>query len=152
MSLQEIAESQANCAILGQAGCGKTTLLKQLSEHFGGTYVIVSSIALAAYNCNGRTIHSLFKIPPFDENITDLDVFVETNRFLLNVDLTKIKGIIIDEISSVSTKLFCLMDLICKKIRGNDKPFGGLRVLVFGDFYQLPPVINSKNLLFKYSK
>lgn len=136
--------STGNFVFLGQAGSGKTTLLKKIATE---DYTIVSAIALAAYNCGGNTVHSKFKIPPDDGSIYDLDLYVDSHSF----DTTLSKGLIIDEISSMSAKLFCLMDLICKKVLKNNKPFGGLQILMFGDFYQLPPVLKN-NTQFRYSK
>ena len=55
--------------------------------------------------------------------------------------------IVIDEISMMSEKLFELIDYLCKKIRNNQLSFGGIQVIMSGDFYQLPPVCKDKNIV-----
>lgn len=148
MNHQQLLDSSENFVVVGQAGSGKTTLLKNFLANESRKYLVVSAIALAAYNCGGQTIHALFKIPPFDE-IYDLNDFVDTKK--IDVDQFEgVYGVIFDEISSIPSKLFCMVNLFLKKIFKSDRPFGGRRVLLFGDFYQLPPVLNSNNSLFEY--
>ena len=58
----------------------------------------------------------------------------------------KIKVLVIDEISMMTPKLFELIDYICKKVRNNNKPFGGIQMVFCGDFFQLPPVDKNNNI------
>lgn len=151
MSANDIFQGSDNIVVLGQAGSGKTTLLMDLVNMSPENYITLSSIALAAYACGGQTIHSMFKIPPSDEAICDLDEFAAS----LDIRAFKswpgtVKGLIFDEISAVQSKLFCLVDLICRIIFANSASFGGLRIFAFGDFYQLPPVISQSIGLFTY--
>lgn len=52
---------------------------------------------------------------------------------------------VIDEISMLNPEVFELLDMIAKNIKENNKPFGGIQLVVFGDFLQLPPVSTDKN-------
>jgi ATP-dependent exoDNAse (exonuclease V) alpha subunit len=60
------------------------------------------------------------------------------------------KALAIDEISMISADIFELLDLVLRKVRNNDQPFGGLQIILFGDFLQLPPVANFNNFKFAF--
>ncbi|KAG2213497.1 hypothetical protein INT47_009171 [Mucor saturninus] len=91
----------------------------------------------AAFNIDGQTIHSLFRLPINRDDIQDLSADVAN---FISVDLTELRVIILDEISMISLRQMLWIDKRLKDIFRNDKPFGGKHVLVLGDFLQLPPV------------
>lgn len=132
----ELMNNSNNCIfITGEAGTGKSTLLKFFVANTKKRIVVLSPTGIAAINIGGQTIHSFFRFPP---------------RAVILSDITKHQGevyraldaIIIDEVSMVRADL---MDAIDKSLRINrdclDQPFGGVQIILFGDLFQLPPVI-----------
>jgi len=150
--------------LTGRAGTGKTTLLKSITEHTHKRYVIVAPTGVAAINAGGSTIHSFFGLHPFtfipfgDINANS-DKKIETAYSLArgirlnNPKIEVIKNLdvlIIDEISMVRCDLLDAIDVVLKKYRNNQLPFGGVQLLMIGDLYQLPPVIKEdENIILK---
>jgi ATP-dependent DNA helicase PIF1 len=142
----ELAFNKKSFFLTGKAGTGKSTvtniIIKILTKKYGNEKKIAktASTGLAASNINGITLHSFSSIgvnKGFDKIIEEL--YYEQNEYRLNRWLyTKI--LIIDEISMINKDTFELVDQVAKYIFNNDKPFGGLQVIIVGDFSQLPPV------------
>ncbi len=122
--------------ILGGAGTGKTTLIRNLIERDGGNQVVFAPTGVAAVNVGGQTIHSFFQIPPRIQNLEDITI--KTSMAPL---LRRVSRVIIDEISMVRADILDTVDQILKLQRGNDAPFGGVQMVLVGDFLQLPPVV-----------
>ncbi|MFA5174560.1 MAG: AAA family ATPase [Candidatus Pacearchaeota archaeon] len=121
--------------ITGKAGTGKSTLLKYFANHTKKNVAVVAPTGLAAINVGGQTIHSFFGFPPKMLDESDIQ---KVYRDIYN----KLDAVIIDEVSMVRADMF---DAIDKFLRLNgrepSKPFGGVQMLLFGDLYQLPPVV-----------
>ena len=83
----------------------------------------------------GQTIHSFFRLPP--GIITDEDIAQKRYGRLYK----EIQAIVIDEISMVRREIFDAMDKIMRRYRDGKRPFGGAQLILFGDMYQLPPVV-----------
>lgn len=137
-----LERSIENVFITGKAGTGKSMLLEYFKQNSKKKLVIVAPTGVAAINVGGQTIHSLFRIPP---------TFLEKEKIRLQKDvaelLRNIDTIVIDEISMVRADLMDNIDYLMKKARKNFYPFGGAQVIMFGDLYQLPPVVNDRQLL-----
>ena len=132
------SESPIRAFITGHAGCGKTTLLRSLVDGLRKTYDSVNVTAptgLAAVAIEGVTLHSFLGIRP--QTICYRDDML---RKAPNDRIRACSYLIIDEISMVSPRLLDEMNAAFKIIRRNDLHFGGINVVVFGDFFQLPPV------------
>ena len=124
-----------NLFITSRAGCGKSYLINYIKNHFPGNVIVCGSTGIAACNVGGRTLHSQFMIPP---NIDNFDInALKRNR---QQAIKRAKLLIIDEISMVSAKILNLVSEICCTVRECREPFGGIQVLFFGDYLQLPPV------------
>jgi hypothetical protein len=160
LSLQDLVRhfieaTNQSIFLTGRAGTGKTTLLKSITEHTHKRYVILAPTGVAAINAGGSTIHSFFGLHPFTfipfGNInTNSEKKIETAYSLArgirlnNPKIEVIKNLdvlIIDEISMVRCDLLDAVDVVLKKYRNNQLPFGGVQLLMIGDLYQLPPVI-----------
>ena len=119
----------------GRAGTGKTTLIHGLKKE-GLRHVVVAPTGIAALNAGGQTIHNFFRIPPRIVNLEDITPKKRLSSILHGIDI-----IVIDEISMVRADL---LDVIDKTLRVNldpEMPFGGKKLLLVGDFLQLPPVV-----------
>ena len=126
-----------NLFVTGRAGTGKSTLLRCLRDSLDAEMVVVAPTGLAAVNVGGQTIHSFFGLPP--RLIRSDDVKRSRNGRVMR----RLELLIIDEISMVRSDLMAAIDLSLRLNRGRTRePFGGVRLLMFGDLHQLPPVIS----------
>ncbi len=127
--------------ISGRAGTGKSTFLHYLkTELRPRNTVYLAPTGVAALTIGGQTIHSFFWINPGEKAYfdTDLDPDRESRLF---PKLAKVDCIVIDEISMVRADLLDEMDRRMRRAKGEPRlSFGGARLVLFGDPYQLPPV------------
>jgi hypothetical protein len=125
--------------ISGRAGTGKTTLVKEILSDTKVKQVVLAQTGVAALQVGGQTIHSFFRIPPGLNDISGIPPIYGKRAMLIR----SIDRIIFDEISMVRADLLDIVDLILRKIRRINTPFGGVQVVMVGDFYQLPPVVGN---------
>ncbi len=131
-----------NILITGGAGTGKSHLLNYLKRHYSNLgLVVTASTGIAAINIGGSTIHSWSGIGlanlPIDQIIANLfgSRFSKIRR-----RIKQAKILAIDEISMISADFFTILNQVLCAVRENEKPMGGLQMLLFGDFLQLPPI------------
>ena len=136
-----ITSKKKNVFIQGQAGTGKSTLIKYIQRMSEKNVVLTSPTALAATTIGGCTLHSLFRLPPKDY-FDPVDTVLNRNRNN-DIVLKHIGILIIDEISMVRPDMLDCIDLILKDVKHSKKPFGGIQTILVGDLYQLPPIIKS---------
>ncbi|SFV66866.1 putative helicase [hydrothermal vent metagenome] len=137
-----ILKSGKNVFITGSAGTGKTYLLNLYTKYLKERRVyptIVAPTGIAASHLGGQTIHSFFALG-IRESIDEGYVEFLMEKKYLKTRFSKLKLLIIDEVSMVSPELFSSMDLVLRGFKGVDAPFGGVQVVISGDFFQLPPV------------
>lgn len=130
-----------NIFLSGGGGVGKSYCLRVLFEFCEKHHVSISKTAstgLAALNIVGQTIHSWAGIGIADKNIETLvrDVIKGKRRGCI----AACKTLVIDEVSMLSKKILTIIDIVLRKVRNSDDPFGGVQLLLTGDFLQLPPV------------
>jgi len=135
--LDHLENNNSNFLITGRAGTGKSTLLNLFKRTSKKKIVTVAPTGIAALNVGGQTIHSLFGLPPRMVNLNELTKR-KNHRFF-----KKIQTVIIDEISMVRADLFDAIDRLMRVNREIDLPFGGAQIVLFGDLFQLPPVVAS---------
>lgn len=122
--------------VTGRAGTGKSTLLRLIRDKLQEEAVVVAPTGLAAVNVGGQTIHSFFGFPP--RLIAPDDIRRSRNGRVMR----KMRFLIIDEVSMVRSDVMWAIDQSLRINRGRSKePFGGVRLLLFGDLHQLPPVV-----------
>lgn len=126
--------------ITGRAGTGKTTLLQLLRDETPRNVAVVAPTGLAAINVGGQTIHSFFRLPPRFVDVRELRAMRHTS-VMKALDL-----LIIDEVSMVRADLMDGIDTALRLNRRNDEPFGGVQLAMFGDLWQLPPVVREAEL------
>uniref|UniRef100_A0A0B7KS61 ATP-dependent DNA helicase PIF1 n=1 Tax=Bionectria ochroleuca TaxID=29856 RepID=A0A0B7KS61_BIOOC len=130
----------------GPAGTGKSVLLKKIIRSLATKYLgeskrvgVTASTGLAAHNIGGTTLHRFAGIglgqAPIEKLIRDiLKTKIKLQRWL-DADV-----LIIDEISMIDCALFDKLDAIARVVRTTNLPFGGIQLVLSGDFFQLPPV------------
>ncbi|CAL1710116.1 unnamed protein product [Somion occarium] len=149
--LRMVVEEEKSVFFTGSAGTGKSLLLRAIinalhKKHAKKPDVIsvTASTGMAASNIGGMTIHSWGAITPGMHNIEKLISYVKTCR-PAHQRWKNTKVLIIDEISMVDGKLFDTLATLADRLRKKtDKPFGGIQLLVTGDFFQLPPVTQAR--------
>lgn len=131
-----------NVYLTGSAGSGKTFLLNKYIDYLqrhGVPVGITASTGIAATHMSGMTIHSWSGIG-VREKLTDNDLIkISKNRNLAR-RLEKTKVLVIDEVSMLHSFQLDMVDKICRFFKQPERPFGGMQVVLCGDFFQLPPV------------
>lgn len=149
--IELIFSKDSNFFITGAAGTGKTTLIKKLCIELdlkSIDYHLVSFTGISSELINGNTVHREFFLPVFEQkNINDYLTSITLKK--CSIYRNRYRFLIIDEISFISKKVFEIVNILYQKINKNTFLFGGLKVIVFGDFFQLPPVINKENCFYK---
>lgn len=126
--------------LTGPAGSGKTYVLNQFIRHAKAQNKIVAVTAttgLAATHLGGSTIHAWSGIGIHDELPK---YFLDDMHKGRRETIEKTDVLIIDEISMLHDFRLDLVDQVARTVRKNDEPFGGIQVILCGDFFQLPPV------------
>lgn len=135
-ALDYMGEAAGHLFVTGRAGTGKSTLLRALRDKTAAEMVVLAPTGLAAINVGGQTIHSFFGFPP--RLIQQSDIRRSRNGRLMR----KLEFLIIDEVSMVRSDLMWAIDQALRVNRGRPREaFGGVRLLMFGDLHQLPPVV-----------
>lgn len=138
----EILKSGYNVFLTGSAGSGKTFLLNQYIKYLKDNKIkigVTASTGLAATHLDGRTIHSWCGIGISERlNVKELKRIVNDEKIWERIKYARV--LIIDEISMLSASRLDLVSYVCQAIRQDTRPFGGLQVVLCGDFFQLPPV------------
>ena len=137
-----VLKTGGNVFLTGEPGSGKTHTINQyvryLREH-GIEPAITASTGIAATHIGGSTIHSWSGIG-IRRDITeyDLDHITQNEKLVRRMRDTRV--LIVDEISMLSAATFGMVDAVCRAVRGEERAFGGIQVVLVGDFFQLPPI------------
>jgi ATP-dependent DNA helicase PIF1 len=132
-----------NIFLTGMAGSGKSFLIEKMRNE-KDNIVVTATTGCAAYLLGAKTLHSWAGIGLGTGTVEEL---VKRARKNLRGWL-KIETLIIDEISMISPDYFEILNEVAKRIRSDDEPFGGIQLILVGDFCQLP-AIDTKKLLFE---
>jgi len=142
----EIMKSGKNVFLTGSAGTGKTYVLNQFIDHLertGVEYAVTASTGIAATHLGGQTIHSWSGLG-ISRDVTEEDLDQIEGRPKVFKRINNIEILIIDEISMLHRQTLQDIDTILRHIRREpQEPFGGVQLVVSGDFFQLPPVTHS---------
>jgi ATP-dependent DNA helicase PIF1 len=135
--IKKLVKVGHNIFITGGGGVGKSYILDKLSKDF--PIIKTSTTGVSALHIKGQTIHSWSSI---GHGLDSLDTCVF--KIYKNKDkykaITNAQILAIDEISMLGSRTFLLIEEVIRTVRNIDKPFGGLQVILIGDFFQLPPV------------
>ena len=138
----KILEAGHNVLLTGPAGSGKTFLLNQYSAYLkkkGIGVAITASTGIAATHIGGRTIHSWAGIG-IKDSLSQRDLQSLAKKAYLKKQFEKTEVLIIDEISMLHAHRLDMVNQVCQVLKKNFLPFGGLQVVLSGDFFQLPPI------------
>jgi hypothetical protein len=146
-----------NIFLTGKAGTGKTTLLRKVRSLSAKHFALVAPTGVAAIHAGGATIHSFFQLHPHTFIPDDKAGMLAAGHVKVETPYTLAKGLrikaekseilrnlellIIDEVSMLRCDLLDAIDMVLRKVRNIDLPFGGVQLLMTGDLYQLPPVV-----------
>lgn len=138
----EVLKTGANVFLTGEPGAGKTytiDLFKAWMEEKGVAYAITASTGIAASHLDGSTIHSWSGLGIRRGLRKEQLDQIAYNTWMVE-RMKPISTLVIDEISMLDAVLLDDVSNILKAVHGNTKPFGGIQVVLVGDFFQLPPV------------
>ena len=142
----EIMLSGESVLLTGAAGSGKTYVLNQFiraAREAGKKVTVTATTGLAATHLNGSTIHAWSGIGILDALPAR---FHENLSKARRETIEKTDVLIIDEISMLHDFRLDMGDQILRKVRDEDRPFGGIQIILCGDFFQLPPVNRAEAL------
>ncbi|TIB69249.1 hypothetical protein E3Q18_00259 [Wallemia mellicola] len=147
--LHMVVDEGKNVFFTGSAGTGKSVLLREIISSLRKKFkkgpesvAITASTGIAACNIGGTTLHSFTGCGLCTDNVNSLAQKVRRNAKALK-RWTRVKVLIVDEVSMVDGELFDKLEALARNIRKRPEPFGNIQIVVCGDFFQLPPV--SKN-------
>ena len=146
-ALEKIRDGE-NVAILGSGGTGKSYTVNQFKD---STTVVAAPTGISALNVGGSTLHRLFALPLGICQRQHIDNKLSQVGELFGNESPTTK-LVIDEISMVRRDQFDLVNAKLQRVRKNKLPFGGLQVVVVGDFFQLPPIVTSTDSMLFYEK
>lgn len=132
----------------GRGGTGKSRVIESVIRHFRRSGIeasiqvaVTASTGIAAFQIRGMTLHRFAGVGILEDDKEAMFKLASRGASAHYWRSTDI--LIIDEISMISGTFFNNLSYVAQKIRRSDLPFGGMRLLIFGDFLQLPPVSRS---------
>lgn len=139
-ALDIMSNTNDSLFLTGEAGTGKSTLVKHFMRNTKKRAVVLAPTGVAAVNAGGQTVHSFFKFPPkpLTDNNIPMNVSDDNMRLYNAVDT-----IIIDEVSMVRVDMMDAIDTFLRIHLNDNAPFAGKQIIMVGDLNQLPPVIGS---------
>lgn len=152
-----VTKEKKSVFFTGSAGTGKSVLMRAIIADLRKTYIrtpeviaVTASTGLAACNIGGVTLHSFSGVGLGKEAVNDLVKKIMRNQKAKKRWMT-CKVLVIDEISMVDGDFFDKLEGIARIVRKNARPFGGIQLVVTGDFFQLPPVPDYGNRNVKFA-
>ena len=137
-----ILKTGANVFLTGEPGSGKTHTINEFIAWLRASGIepsVTAATGIAATHVGGMTLHSWSGIG-VSESLSEADIDRIASKEHIARRIGKAKVLIIEEISMLSAATFEMADAICREVRRVNQPFGGITVILVGDFFQLPPI------------
>ncbi|HUY62633.1 MAG TPA: AAA family ATPase [Candidatus Paceibacterota bacterium] len=147
-----ILKTGANIFLTGEPGSGKTHTVNEFVGWLRAAGIepaITAATGIAATHVGGLTLHSWSGIGVSD-TLSRAEVDRIAGKEHVARRIQKAKVLIIDEVSMLGARTFELADRVCREVRRDTRPFGGITVVLVGDFFQLPPVSRGERMPFAY--
>lgn len=145
----DILKTGANAFLTGEPGAGKTHVINQYIawlEAAGLNVAVTASTGIAATHIGGMTIHAWSGIGIKDSlSPHDLDAISTREKIVKRAKNAQV--LVIDEISMLDGKVLDMVDQVLRTVRQSEEAFGGLQVVLVGDFFQLPPVTRQGDVM-----
>lgn len=145
----KLVDNGENVFITGGGGRGKSWVIKQILNKYPDDTVVCAPSGSAALLVQGITAHRMFGLPI---GLTTLeDNYNHSKNAIKLFGNTTVKRIIIDEAPMLRIDYFTLIDYKLRSLKNKDTPFGGLQIIVVGDFFQLDPIVgwSEKDLFYE---
>lgn len=144
LALELVEQTGLHLFLTGKAGTGKTTFLKEVCRRAAKRMIVLAPTGIAAINAGGSTLHSFFQLPfglylPGYHRQNKFRIGKEKIRLMRSLDL-----IVIDEVSMLRADILDQVSGILQRYRGNNRPFGGVQLLMIGDLQQLAPIVRDE--------
>lgn len=145
-----VVNNRSNVFFTGAAGTGKSFVLQCIVESLmkngkaKDEIAVTASTGTAAFRVEGITVHSFAGIGIGDLTAEEYYMKMSNNR-LLKKRWNKTSVLIIDEISMIDSNVFDILESLARKVKRKSSPFGGIQIIVVGDFMQLSPVSTEFN-------
>mgnify|MGYP001566014317 CR=1 FL=1 len=138
-----ILKTGSNAFLTGEPGSGKTHTINEYVAYLrtrGIEPAITASTGIAATHISGMTIHSWSGIGIKTKlGTSDLHAIASSRHIAKRVRRANV--LIIDEVSMLAAETLSMVDAVCREIKERSEPFGGIQVVLVGDFFQLPPIV-----------
>jgi len=138
----EILKTGANVFLTGEPGAGKTYVLNQYIDWLLScdiSVAVTASTGIAATHIGGTTIHSWAGIGARDTLTQyDLDAIASNEKIVKRIKKSHV--LVLDEISMLDGRVLDMVEMVCRTIKQKGESFGGMQIIVVGDFFQLPPI------------
>lgn len=153
--VMDVLRSGENVFITGAAGTGKTHIVKEYFKSSNNA-ALTATTGIAAINIGGETIHRFLGLGISSRDFEAGKIIGKWMRMKKSSrpwdkdkwrTLEKTNTIIIDEVSMLRRDQFELIDIVLSAIKDNPLPFGGVQMVLVGDFFQLPPVVTGHEVI-----
>ena len=142
--IKEYIDNGHNIFLTGPGGVGKSFYINKLKEEYKEEIVLTSTTGVSSFNLKAMTIHSFTGIGVFKQSDKIDSIIKKLKKYKMydtvKTRVRKYSIIVIDEVSMLGKAFLEMINEVLKLMRGNDRLFGGLQVILTGDFLQLPPI------------
>jgi len=141
-----ILKTGVNVFLTGEPGSGKTHVINEYVAYLRIHKIesaITASTGIAATHIGGFTIHSWCGIG-IKKKLEKRDLEKIASSGYIKKRVSRAKILIIDEVSMLLPETLLMIDAVCRKIKGSMASFGGLQIVLVGDFFQLPPIVRNE--------